>query len=99
MMVPRFATAPVLVSARALRRRVVLLILALLLVPTLSHADWKVKTVSKGGYYNSIAVDPSGNPHISYLDDSNPTDYVLRHASLNGKSWNSEIVDSGDVGW
>ncbi len=98
-MVPRFATAPVLASARALKLRAVLLIIVLLLVPTFSHADWKVKTISKGGAYNSIAVDPSGNPHISYLDDSNPRDYVLRHASLNGKSWHSEIVDSGDVGW
>jgi hypothetical protein len=70
-----------------------------MLAPALAHADWKVKTLSKGGAYNSIAVDASGNPHISYLDDSNPMDYVLRHASLNGKSWHHEIVDSGDVGW
>jgi len=71
----------------------------LLLVPTFSHAAWKVKTLSKGGASNSIAVDSSGNPHISYLDDSNPSDYVLRHAFFNGKSWQSEVVDSGNVGW
>ena len=99
MKVVCFVPAPATTSARALKRRTVLLVLALLLIPTLSHADWKVKTLSKGGAYNSIAVDPSGNPHISYLDDSNPMDYVLRHASLNGKSWHHEIVDSGDVGW
>jgi hypothetical protein len=98
-MVTCFVPTSVLASTRTLRCRGVLLVLALLLVPTLSHADWKVKTLSKGGAYNSIAVDPSGNPHISYLDDSNPRDYVLRHASLNGKSWRSEIVGSGDVGW
>ena len=62
-------------------------------------ADWKVTTLAKGGEYNSIAIDPSGRPHISYLDDSNPLDYALRHAFLAGKSWRTEIVDSGDVGW
>ncbi len=99
MKVPWFVAVPATTSTKTLKRRTVLLVLALLLTPTLSHADWKVKTISKGGAYNSIAVNPSGSPHISYLDDSNPRDYVLRHASLNGKSWHSEIVDSGDVGW
>ncbi len=70
-----------------------------LFIPGLCLASWKTKTLSGGGAYNSIAVDPSGKPHINYLDDSNPADYVLRHASLNGKSWHQEIVDSGDVGW
>lgn len=70
-----------------------------LFIPGLCLAGWKTKTLSRGGAYNSIAIDPSGNPHISYLDDSNSADYVLRHASFNGKSWHKEIVDSGDVGW
>jgi hypothetical protein len=99
MKVPWFVAAPATTLTKTLKRRTVLLVLALLLVPTLSHADWKVKTLAKGGAYNSIAVDSSGNPHISYLDDSNPMNYVLRHASLNGKAWRHEIVDSGDVGW
>lgn len=55
--------------------------------------------VSKGGEYNSIAIDPSGRPHISYLDNSNPADYVLKHAYFDGRAWKTETVDSGDVGW
>ena len=99
-MVSSYVFTPATASPWALIRRAVLLILTVvMLAPALAHADWKVKTLSKGGAYNSIAVDASGNPHISYLDDSNPMDYVLRHASLNGKSWHHEIVDSGDVGW
>ncbi len=64
-----------------------------------SKSNWKTSTVGKGGSYSSIAVDGSGRPHISYLDDSNPSNYVLRHAFLNGKKWTVETVDSGDVGW
>jgi hypothetical protein len=62
-------------------------------------AGWKTKNLGGGGEYNSIALDSSGIPHISYLDNSSPTDYALRHAFLNGRTWRTEVVDSGDVGW
>jgi hypothetical protein len=63
------------------------------------QADWKKIKISKGGEYNSIAIDSSGHPHISYLDNSNPADYVLKHAYFDGRKWKTETVDSGDVGW
>jgi hypothetical protein len=62
------------------------------------QADWEMVNISKGGYYNSIAIDPSGHPHLSYLDDSNPTNFVLKHAYFDGNAWKKETVDSGDVG-
>lgn len=67
--------------------------------PNPCEAGWKKKNLGGGGEYNSTALDSSGIPHISYLDDSNPTDYVLRHAFLNGRTWRTEVVDSGNVGW
>lgn len=63
------------------------------------QADWKKMKISKGGEYNSIAIDSAGHPHISYLDNSNPSDYVLKHAYFDGRTWKTETVDSGDVGW
>ena len=63
------------------------------------HAEWEKTKIAKGGEYNSIAIDPSGHPHISYLDNSNPANYVLKHAYFDGRSWKTETVDSGDVGW
>ena len=75
-----------------------------LIISTLSdstpcEARWKTKNLGGGGEYNSIALDSSGIPHISYLDNSNLTNYVLRHAFLDGRTWRTEVVDSGDVGW
>jgi hypothetical protein len=67
--------------------------------PYTCEAGWKKKNLGGGGMYNSIALDPSGNPHISYLDDSNPLEYVLRHGFSDGHVWKTEVVDSGDVGW
>lgn len=44
----------------------------------------------------SIAVDPTGHPHISYADVSN---YDLKFASWNGAEWQTQVLDStGNVG-
>ena len=74
-------------------------LLAPFISPNPCEAGWKKKNLGGGGGYNSIALDTSGSPHISYQDDSNPEDYVLRHAFSNGRTWKTEVVDSGNVGW
>ncbi len=62
--------------------------------------SWEVEVVddssTMAGAYSSIAVDGSGNPHISYLDSDSGT---LRYAKHDGSSWSLETVDpSGTVG-
>ncbi len=63
-------------------------------------ATWSVTTVDDVstivGAYSALALDDSGNPHISYLDST--SDY-LRYAYHNGTSWTLSTVDSsGTVG-
>jgi hypothetical protein len=78
---------------------VVILMVSIFILSTSCEADWKKKNLGGGGDYNSIALDSLDNPHISYLDDSDPVNYILRHAFFDGRTWHKEIIDSGDVGW
>jgi len=84
------------------------LLLASLLVPLITtpvKADpgWLFQTLDsatdvRAGMSSSIALDSSGNPHISYTY-YNTTFYTgdLKYASYNGTAWNTETVASGPV--
>jgi len=72
-----------------------IIVVFFLILPDLSQARWGVKDIGTGGRYSSIAIDPSGYPHISYFDES--SDYVLKHAFFNGSKWNVEVIDGRDL--
>jgi hypothetical protein len=72
-----------------------------LIFPNHSQASWAIKDISGVGVYHdhqSIAVDPSDYPHISYEGDSDFNNNVLKHAFFDGKDWNVEVVDDGGTG-
>ncbi len=54
---------------------------------------WYIETVDTGdvGYYSSISLDSSDNPHISYVDYGNGD---LKYAHFDGTDWYIETVDS-----
>ncbi|MFC2000335.1 leucine-rich repeat domain-containing protein, partial [Chloroflexota bacterium] len=67
---------------------------------TLADGAWQIQTVdSEGevGQYSSLSFDGSGNPAVSYYDNSNGD---LKYAHWDGSSWDITTVDTGgDVGW
>jgi len=57
-------------------------------------STWNIQTVDSTGdvgWYTSLALDSSGNPHISYDDLSNGN---LKYAAWTGSAWNIQTVDS-----
>ena len=80
----------------------VVVLVVVFTLPSLSLAEqdmdglkWHIETVdSKGGAYNSLALDAEGYPHISYLDCGNGE---LRYAYYDGINWHIQVVDS--EGW
>lgn len=76
-------------------------ICAISLCSAASAADngtWYNETVANSGdvgEYNSIAVDSSGNPHISYLNNTNGTNITLNYAYKDGSTWKTETLTGG----
>jgi hypothetical protein len=65
---------------------------------TYDGSSWTTSTVDSAGNVGqfSLAVDSSGDVHISYFDYTNED---LKYAISNGSSWDISTVDSvGDVG-
>jgi len=62
-----------------------------LLIPDATAAGWQVETVDVGsvGMFDSLAIDSSGRPHISYYDDNNGN---LKYATKVGTTWVPEVV-------
>jgi hypothetical protein len=79
-------------------RRLMALVSILALADDAWAGEWHVETVDSehDGLYNSLALDSSGYPHISYYDFSNS---AFKYARWNGSTWQIQTVDaSGDVG-
>ncbi len=63
-----------------------------------SNGTWHNQSLDKitvSGGYTSIAMDSSGNPHISYYDDNTKS---LKYIYKSGNVWHNETVDTGNVG-
>lgn len=50
---------------------------------------------SSPGEYNSIALDSSGYPHISYSQSS--PDFEVRYAKWDGNEWSIDVIDIGSI--
>jgi hypothetical protein len=86
----------------ALLMALVLLVPIVASAPAMADGGWTIQTVDSTvnlglGYFPSLALDSSGNPHISYWDTTN---YDLKYASWNGTAWSIQTVDgAGNVGF
>jgi len=68
-------------------------------VPVTAQTSWNTEDVDASpqtGYYTAIAIDSSGNPHISYSDYTTTTN-SLYYAHKDSSGWHIEKLDSGDV--
>ena len=71
-----------------------LIIMLLVTFSVVGAGAWVIETVDDGGGVgrgNSMALDSSGRPHISYYDGSNG---YLKYARWDGSAWQIETVDS-----
>jgi len=66
----------------------------LVLISPVTALDWTTETVDSPGdvgRYTSLALDNSGNPHISYMDWTNRH---LKYAAKSDGGWINETVDT-----
>jgi S-layer protein (TIGR01567 family) len=66
------------------------LVLALVLQSAVAVSAWNIQTIGWGYQGTSLALDSSGNPHISYRYTNGNQNY----AEWTGSAWNIQTVDS-----
>ena len=57
-------------------------------------SGWQIITIpgeTKQGEYSSIALDQGGNPHISFMDE---TDVAVKYVRWDGSSWEAHTIDT-----
>jgi hypothetical protein len=69
-----------------------LILTALVTLPMIAHGQWEYETVTTGGTKCAIAVDTSGNPHISYRDGT--IGWRLKYAHWDGTDWQIAEVET-----
>jgi len=80
-----------------MKKRDIFFVLLVVILNSLFLADasgaWRIEMVDSGsvGAYNDIAVDSSGNVHISYYDGANR---AVKYATNASGSWRTETVGS-----
>ncbi len=83
------------------RVSVPVLILGLVILASgMSHAAWQRTRLFTNpfNYFSTpIALDPSGHPHIVFIDHSDVNDHKVIHSYFDGIAWRQERVDNGLV--
>ncbi|MBL7135986.1 MAG: T9SS type A sorting domain-containing protein [Candidatus Marinimicrobia bacterium] len=69
-----------------------LILTALVTLQMIAHGQWEYETVITGGTKCAIAVDTSGNPHISYRDGT--IGWRLKYAHWDGTDWQIAEVET-----
>jgi hypothetical protein len=70
---------------------VLLLLLSCIMVIQIANSTWHIQILNpEGGGNPSLALDPDGNPHISYCDIINGD---LKYAIWTGSAWDIQTVD------